>query len=94
MNNKEATLEEKEYHPVAPSVLTWYRDWKLRRGFDNYMKVREAVASTALAGNRLAQICHSTLERLDKGEPVSDRYLLGLCWFLRDNFNDDHESNV
>lgn len=83
----EATLEEGEVHPIAPSAMAWFREWKLLQGF-NYGLVREAIASTALSGNRLAEICNSTMDRLEKGEPVSDRYLLGLCWFLRDNFNE------
>jgi hypothetical protein len=81
----EISLNENEYHPIAPTALAWFQEWKLLQGFD-YIKVREAIASTAISGNRLAEICNSTLDRLDKGEPVSDRYLLGLCWFLRDSF--------
>lgn len=82
---KEESLEEGEFHPIAPSVMQWFREWKRTQGV-NYLLVRESIASTALAGNRLAEICNSTLDRLDNGEPVSDRYLLGLCWFLRNNF--------
>jgi len=43
---------------------------------------KEALASTALSGNRLAEICMGTIDRLAKGEPVSDRYLLGLAWTI------------
>ncbi|OGG65141.1 hypothetical protein A2Z56_02520 [Candidatus Kaiserbacteria bacterium RIFCSPHIGHO2_12_45_16] len=82
----EATLKENEYHPIAPAAMSWFRQWKARQGL-NYLLIREAIASDAIGGNRLAEICNSTLVRLEKGEPVSDRYLLGLCWFLRDNFD-------
>ena len=81
----EATLQEKEAHPSAYNAMDWFRKWKLEKGI-KYLQIREDIASTALSGIRLAEICNSTLDRLDSGEPVSDRYLLGLCWFLRDNF--------
>jgi len=77
----ESELQVNEYHPAATDALWWYKEWA--KDFRRYAMVREALASTALAGNRLAQICNGTLDRLQKGQPVSDRYLLGLCWFLR-----------
>jgi len=83
-------LAENEYHPSADSAMRWYRDFML--DYKNYIMVREAIASTALSGNRLAELCQSTLDRLDKGGPVSDRYLLGLCWFLRE-LQDSKRSN-
>lgn len=49
----------------------------------NTMLLQESLASTALSGNRSAEIMSETLRRLLNGEPVSDRYLLGLAWFLR-----------
>lgn len=75
---KEAELKEGEFHPAAYSAMLWFR----KIGTLEKMRMTEAVASTALSGNRLAEICTSTLRRLEKGEPVSDRYLLGLCWTL------------
>jgi hypothetical protein len=72
-----------EYHPSANDAMSWFNKWKARQG-SHYMIIRESIASTALSGNRLAQICNGTLNRLEKGESVSDRYLLGLCWMLRD----------
>ncbi len=78
MNEK--SLETTEYHPSADSAMAFYRTYPIK----DMMMVREALASTALSGNRLSEICLSTIDRLDKGEPVSDRYLLGLCWMLRD----------
>jgi hypothetical protein len=47
------------------------------------MMMREVLASCALSGNRLAEICHETLRRVMEGEAVSDRYLLGLAWYLK-----------
>ena len=51
--------------------------------------MKESLASTAIEGNRLAEICLGTIERLEKGQPVSDRYLLGLCWFLKQGEEED-----
>jgi hypothetical protein len=44
----------------------------------------ESYSSCAIEGNRLAEICAETLDRLIHGQPVSDRYILGLAWNLRD----------
>ena len=47
------------------------------------LKWAEAIYSTAIEGtNRTAVIAASTLRRLEEGEPVSDRYLMGLAWFI------------
>ena len=43
---------------------------------------QESFASTALAGNKLGEVCGETLRRLINGEPVSDRYLLGLAFVI------------
>ena len=83
----EISLNEGEYHPVAPQALEWFRQWR-DSDIKRYYMVRESLASTALSGNRTAEICNSTLTRLDNAEVVSDRYLFGLVWFLRENFND------
>ena len=79
---KEYSLKETEYHPSANSAMRWYREWKL--DIKRYSMAREAIESTALSGNRLSEILSSTMERLEKGEPVSDRYILGLTWFLKE----------
>ncbi len=42
----------------------------------------ESLSSCALSGNRTAEICLGTVNRILKGAPVSDRYVLGLAWFL------------
>jgi hypothetical protein len=34
------------------------------------------------------------MERLAESKPVSDRYLLGLAWFLRENFERDNEKTI
>jgi len=46
--------------------------------------IKEALASCAIENNRLAEICLETIRRLENKEAVSDRYLLGLAWSLRE----------
>lgn len=75
---KEATLKEGEAHPAAYIALHYLNKKKL--DIKDWLMIQEAIASTALSGNRTADICLSTLKRLEKGEPVSDRYLMGLAW--------------
>lgn len=38
-----------------------------------------AFASCAIEGNRMGEVCGETLRRILDGEPVSDRYLMGLA---------------
>lgn len=77
---KEASLTEKEYHGAADSAMIFWKTLSLE---DKAMWT-ESFASTALSGNRTSEICLSTIERLNKGEPISDRYLLGLCWIIKE----------
>jgi hypothetical protein len=44
---------------------------------------REVFASCAIEGFRSSEVCGETLGRLLDGQPVSDRYLLGLAWVMR-----------
>jgi hypothetical protein len=75
------TLNETEYHPMAESALAYVRQSMSSLQF---FTIKESIASTALSGNRLSEVLFETIRRLEEGEPVSDRYLLGLAWFLRD----------
>lgn len=74
------TLKVGEPHPAFTSAL----DYLIDLGLDGWCQWREVFASCALSDNRLAEICLGTLDRLLAGEPVSDRYLLGLAWTLRE----------
>jgi hypothetical protein len=73
------TLDINEAHPSSLDALKW-----IRKHFNNddLMIVREALASCALEGNRLAEVCLGTLNRLLEGKPVGDRYVLGLSWLM------------
>ena len=71
------TLDENEPHPAAAGALTYIQEHASITDL-------EAFASAAISGNRLAEICHETLRRILHGEPVSDRYVLGLAWTIRE----------
>lgn len=79
MDNSELKLGE--LHPSAHDALNWLKEYQLGN-INRWMIMRESIASSAISGNRIAEVMQGTLDRLDKGKPVSDRYLLGLCWFL------------
>ena len=81
MREERGTIKEGEYHPAADSAMQYVREQMLN--FKEWGMFKESVASTALSGNRLSEILMSTIDRLEKGEPVSDRYLLGLAWVLK-----------
>ncbi len=72
----EHTLNSGEAHPMAYVAAEYINE-------NMEPALVESIASTALSGNRTAEICWSTWERLQKNEPVSDRYILGLAWFVR-----------
>lgn len=74
------TLELNEPHPMAQDAFHWivenYTNSEL------YLQL-EVLSSCAISNNRLAKICAETLRRILNIEAVSDRYLLGLAWYLR-----------
>lgn len=70
-----------EYHPASKSAMEYVRKKTLETDF---FILKESIASTAIDGNRCSEICLETLTRIETGQNVSDRYLLGLAWFLRD----------
>ena len=78
---KEASLNEYEPHPIAYEAQRWVA--RYLGDIKNLCLAKESLASAALSGNRSAEIMLSTINRLLNSEPVSDRYLLGLAWFLR-----------
>jgi DNA-binding winged helix-turn-helix (wHTH) protein len=78
----EHSLNEGEPHPMADSALRWI---KKNVTIAELMTHAESLASCAIENNRLAEICLSTLNRLLDGKPVSDRYLSGLAWYLRNS---------
>jgi hypothetical protein len=81
-----------EPHPSAYSAMEYV---KMKLNNDTI----EAFASCAIEGNRLSEVCIETIRKIKEGEPVSDRYLLGLAWTLKemedknDNTKMDKETN-
>ena len=80
-------LKGQEPHPAYPSAL----EYLSKLGYEKLMIYQEAFASTAIKGNRLAEVCAETLDRMLLGwEPISDRYLLGLAWTIRNTEEKRH----
>ena len=74
------TLANGEPHPSAQSALEYVASLE----YGKLLMYREAFASCAIKGNRLGEICSETISRVLGKQPVSDRYLLGLAWAMRE----------
>lgn len=70
-----------EHHPAANAAYRWLKGFMVSNA-KVYAEYRDLLAIAAAAGNRQAQICTGTIKRLQAGQPVSDRYLLGLAWTI------------
>lgn len=77
------TLDTGEAHPSSHTALYYINMHKL--------KWMEPIYSCALTDNRTAQIAAGTLRRLESKLPVSDRYLMGLAWFIYELEEGDKE---
>lgn len=82
-NTIPGTLADGEPHPAAFDAKRWILAYVRRHDTAQVFRLLESFASCSIEGNRLAEVCGETLRRLVHGEPVSDRYILGLCWTLR-----------
>lgn len=71
-------LGQMEAHPAAASAMRYLKSIPPMR----WAELLEVFASTALSGNRLGDICSETMNRIMRGHPVSDRYVLGLAWTI------------
>jgi hypothetical protein len=70
-----------EPHPAAVNAMAW-----LKKRVDSPASAGILLGSfeaMAAEGSRLAEVCADTLRTFIAGEPVVDRYLMGLCWTLR-----------
>lgn len=74
------TIRDGEYHPAARSAMDYIKSI----GIPELVLFQEVFASNAISGNRLAEICSETIDRVMTGKKVSDRYLLGLAWTIKD----------
>ena len=78
METKLGDLKMGEPHPAALSAM----EELIKLPYTDLVMWQEAFATCAIEGNRLGEICSETLSRLKKGQPVSDRYVLGLAWAI------------
>lgn len=81
MSEERGTLAPTEPHPSSQSAMSYIKGKFYDNKLNNY---QEAFSSCAIEGNRLGEICAETMRRIMHGKPVSDRYLLGLAWAIRD----------
>lgn len=77
------TLKLGEYHPAAESAMMYVKSQLMGDSLGACI-LQEAFASSGLSGNRTAELCSETLRRILNGENVSDRYLLGLAWTMKE----------
>lgn len=81
---KNTTLGRGELAPTEPHPAAYAaREWIAKQPPENLFRWLESFSSCAIEGNRLAEVCAETLNRLMHSQPVSDRYVLGLAWTLR-----------
>ena len=81
------TLNIGEPHPSSPAAFAYVKAQILKNPL-----LIESISSVGLSDdNRLAEICGHTLARIINGQPISDRYLLGLAWMIKSL--EEHESN-
>ena len=69
-----------EPHPAAMSALRYVQGL----GLQKQMLYMSAFSSCGIEGNRLGEVCSETLRRVMNGGPVSDRYVLGLAWAIKE----------
>lgn len=72
-------LKGNEYHPSALDAFSYIKGL----GAQKLAMYLESYSSCGLSGNRLGEICSETLSRIINGKTVSDRYVLGLAWNLK-----------
>jgi len=75
-NDQRGTLRIGEPHPAAQSAARYLVNMDINKR----VVLLGSLSSAAIEGNRWAEICHETWDRLIWGKPVSDRYVLGLAW--------------
>lgn len=73
------TLDEGMIHPSAHIAMDFLKEYLIK---NSPFTLIESLASCAIEGNKIAEICGETLRRFLAKEPISDRYLMGLCWLL------------
>jgi hypothetical protein len=77
------TLSPDEHHPAALAATVWLTDYLLGRSGKIHVMLEE-FSSMGASGNKLGEVCEETLRRLIVGDPIGDRYLLGLAWAIKE----------
>jgi len=85
----EGTLQQGSFHPAAESAIRYIKGLAPL----DLLMYQDTFASLSISGNKLAEICCNTLERIIKGDPISDRYLLGLAWTIKCNIEMREDSD-
>lgn len=80
------TLKLGEHHPAANGAMHYLQNL----GVNKLLMYQESFCSCSIEGNRLAEVCAETLRRVLEKDKVSDRYLLGLAWQIRE-MEEDHD---
>lgn len=86
MTTEPGVLALGEPHPAARFAAMYLR----HLGPEDLVAWHEAFASNAVENNRLAEVCAETMRRFLTGEPVSDRYLLGMAFVILSGDPRDH----
>lgn len=73
-----ATLKSGEVHPITDRAYAYV----LQNLSESV--IAELKKGSEMGNNRLCEVCYGTVLRLREGLPVSDRYLIGLAWLMRD----------
>lgn len=76
--NKKGWLNEGEPHPSAYDAKAYILSLPKIK-----LELAAEILSSCVPGNKHAEICMETLNRMNTGKPVSDRYILGLAWYIR-----------
>lgn len=87
MKIERGTLANGEAHPSAHDAL----DYLKGIGIEKLTLYLESFSSCAIEGNRLGEICSETLNRFLNSQPVSDRYIMGLAWSIRNMEDSQHK---
>jgi hypothetical protein len=73
-------LKEGECHPAVGYAMKYLQSL----GIDKKYRYLEAFNSNKLGDNRVSAVCSETLIRYLKSEDITDKYILGLAWCIRD----------
>ncbi len=81
MKTVKGTLKKGEFHPATKDATQIIAAAKTDP--ETWQLVRTKLEQDIERGDRFSEICLETVNRLDAGQPVGERYMFGLaCWLL------------